>query len=235
MTVSDDDVRAYVDGALAPDDVARVRAAMAGDVLVAARVERARALRASWRTPADDLRDEASAATRGPPILRATDPRDTAEAVRRSPGAHRWRRPVAALIASAAALAIASWLRAPSGDIVVSEGALVARGALARQLDTAIADAPDTSARVFVAPTFRDRRGRLCRGFVEPALSLAGLACRDGDTWTLPVVTRTDTGAGPAQPGSELPADVRAAVASRMQGDVLNPAQERRARDAGWR
>jgi hypothetical protein len=79
--------------------------------------------------------------------------------------------------------------------------------------------------------------GRICRSFAHRELATAGLACRDGDRWVLPVVSRIEAGDGGEvrQASSAIPAEVQAAVDARLQGDVFDAAQERAARDAGWR
>jgi anti-sigma-K factor RskA len=240
MTISDELVQAYVDGELAPDDAARVRAAIAADVLVAARVERARALKATLRDAFDPVLDEPV-----PPRLSAllarpgeddTRPGVAPRSMRAGERTARWRRPLVALAATVAALAIASWLRMPSADMAVSDGALLARGDLARRLDRGLASAPDAASDVSIGLTFRAVDGRICRSFVAASARLAGVACRERSGWALSVVSRID----PEAPGdlrqasSAVPAEVQAAIDARMQGDAFDAAQERRARDAGW-
>lgn len=146
--------------------------------------------------------------------------------------------PAYALAASLAALAVSLWLRPAPGPVVVDDGTLVARGTLARGLDTVLASAPAEPGGVAVGLSFRDADGRVCRSFVQrDAGGIAGLACRDGDRWTLPVVSAADgVGGGELrQASSVVPPEVQAAIDARLQGDVFDAAQERAARDAGWR
>lgn len=146
--------------------------------------------------------------------------------------------PAYALAASLAALAVSLWLRPAPGPVVVDDGALVARGALARGLDTALASAPSQAGDVAIGQSFRDTGGHVCRSFVlRGDDAMAGLACRIDDRWKMPVVTSIEAaGDGELrQASSAVPPEVQAAIDARLQGDVFDAAQERDARDAGWR
>lgn len=248
MNITDQDVQAYVDGELAPEERARIERAIADDVLVAARVEREQRLRAQVRRAFDPVLDEpVPDRLRG--LLERSNARDghvvgarvDADVVhldaRRTARPSRWRTPVVALAASVAALAIAAWLRTPGGDVAVRDGALVARGELAHALDDALASAPDARAPVTIGLTFRDAGGRVCRTFDVAARGLAGLACRDRTAWAVPVLVRTDVApeGEVRQAGGGMPAEVQAAIDARMQGDAFDASQERAAQGAGWR
>ncbi|MFZ5657764.1 MAG: anti-sigma factor family protein [Pseudomonadota bacterium] len=243
MNITDHEIQAYVDGELAPDDVARIDAAIASDVMVAARVEREKRLRAKLRGAYDPVLSEPVPA-RLQALLAADAARDAPHRAdnvvelqpRRPSAGARWRTPVIALAASVAALAVSLWLR-PAGPVRMQDGQLVAHGALARELDTALASAPAAGAATSVGLTFRDVDGRICRSFVQGEIALAGLACRENGRWVLPVVSRAEPGAeaGVRQASSAAPAEVQAAIDARLQGDVFDAAQERAARDAGWR
>lgn len=239
MNISDEQLQAYVDGELAPEDAARIDAAVAADVLVAARVERARRLRAQVRGAYAAVLDEPvpsrlsglldAPAAQAPSAVTSLDARRARTS--------RWRVPALAMAASVAALAVASWLRAPAGDIVQQHGTFVARGALAHALDTQLASTPDARAPIGIGLTFRDGAGRVCRSFETHATGLAGLACRDGDAWTLPVVASVGAPARGElrQAANAMPAEVQAAIEARLQGDAFDAAQERAAQAAGWR
>lgn len=242
MIISDEELQAYVDGELPAHEVARVEAAIAADVLVAARVEREKRLRAQLRGAFDPVLVEPVPDRLGHVLGQpARGGSDVAEVVplrssmrdRRG----RWRGPALALAASVAAFAVAQWMRAPSGNIVVSDGVLVARGELQRRLDRGLASEPDARATVALGLTFRAVDGRVCRSFVARAPHVAGLACREGDRWALPVVSRVDVGRAPdmRRAASDMPTEVLAAIDRRLQGDAFDAAQERQARDAGWR
>lgn len=245
MNISDHEIQAYVDGELRPGDAARIDAAIAADVMVAARVEREKRRRAALRGAYDPSVSELA-----PDPLRmllagddATSSGDAradggnrSEVRPRSAGvASRWRAPVLVLAASVAALAVSTWLR-PGAPMRVQDGYLVARGELARDLDSALASAPAADPATSIGLTFRAVDGRICRSFAHRGMATAGLACRDGDRWILPIVSRLETGEGAVrQASSTMPAEVQAAVDARLQGVVFDAAQERAAREAGWR
>lgn len=245
--ITDHEIQAYVDGELAPDDAARVDAAIAADVMVAARVERERRLRAKVRGAYDPVLSEPVpdrlrvllAGDGEPSQGRDRPPAENVVELRRRPAAGipaRWRTPVVAIAASVAALAVSMWLRS-GAPVQMQDGQLVARGEFALDLDTALASAPAAASSTSVGLTFRDGDGRICRSFSHRDMASAGLACREGDRWVLPVLSRIEAGgvAEVRQAASAIPAEVQAAVDARLQGDVFDAAQERAARDAGWR
>lgn len=284
-TIGEHELQAYVDGELAPDDLARVDAAIAADPVLAAQVERERRLRVQLRAafdpvldepvPArfaallqggDDVADErARAANREAKITRVplpapAGPRDSdgAEDAAHSHRGHtgaaatvvpmrgrnerplrpRWHAPVYALAASLAVLAVSLWLRPDGGPVQMQGGERVARGELARGLDTALASEPAGDAALAIGLSFRDDEGRVCRSFVQRAGGeLAGLACREGDRWTVPVLSRVGgSGEGELrQAASGIPPEVQAAIDARLDGEVFDAEAERAARDAGWR
>lgn len=237
MTISDEDVQAYVDGELPPQDVVRVEAAIAADVLVAARVERERRLRSQLRGAYAPVLEE-PVPSRLSDLLTRRDADDVTPLRERRPTRNgRWRTAAIALAASVAALAIAQWLRAPGGDVAVQRDRWVARGELARELDRALASEAGPGSAVAIGLTFRAVDGHVCRSFIARRAHLAGLACREGDAWALPVLSRSDaTDAGELRrAASAMSPEVQAAIDARLQGDAFDAAQERQSRDAGWR
>lgn len=149
----------------------------------------------------------------------------------------RWLVP-ASLAASVALLAALFWHGAPPPLVRTQDGQSFAAGALRRALDTQLASALAAGAETSVGLTFRDADGVVCRTFVhraEPAM--AGLACRRGDGWSLPVlVAPASERAGPIrQAASTLPPAVQAAINVRIRGDAFDAAEERAARETGWR
>lgn len=123
---------------------------------------------------------------------------------------------------------IGTRLAPPGGD-----DRLVARGEIARALDTQLASAP--AGAVAVQVSFKARDGRWCRSFSTAVT--AGLACREPDgAWALQQVAAVNApGRGLRQAASSLPPSVLAAVDAAMAGEALNADQEKAARDAGWR
>lgn len=242
MTITDEELRAYVDGELSSDDVARIETAIADDVLIAGRVERAKRLRSQVRgviqspvpvpVPAAQSHSTAFAG-------RASRRSDTATSTsNRQAGTRvsRWRLPAIALVIVVAALAIGNRPHTPESGIQVRNGSLYAGADLAKQLDTALAGSPDSVSTFAIGLTFRDSGGHICRSFVSTPSRIAGLACRDGNAWALSVVSHLDSAAGvTTEPLAYMPADVLAAVNARTQGIAFDARREREARDSGWR
>lgn len=145
------------------------------------------------------------------------------------------RRPRLAWAGMAACLVIGllagRYVLAPEPGVVVGRAA---RSELARALDDQLAPQPGA---VRVGLTFRDRDGRYCRTFQSRSDGLAGLACRGGGAWQVRIATRWTPADAPAYrtAASELPPEVLAAVDRAIAGEVLDAAQERAARDRGWR
>lgn len=255
--IDEHELRAWVDGELAPADAARVAAAVAADPELSRRAERERHLRTRLRAAFDPVLDEPAPphllsmlqAGDGARVDAPTGPsRGSQDSTGRVVPLHRdrgrgaprrWSVPVYALAASLMVLAVSLWLRPGSGPVRLDDSALVAHGELADALDTALAATPDADGRFAVGVTFRAADGHVCRSFVRrerPAL--AGLACREGARWTLPVLARPDApdaGGELRQAANAMPPEVQAAIDARLEGDTFDAAQERAARAAGWR
>lgn len=251
--IEDHEIHAFVDGELDAKDAARIEAAMADDVLVAARVERERRLRGQLQATfdpvlaepvpdrllamlrADDRADAQSSIVRGQGTGDATD--RTVVPMRARPQRARWHAPVYALAASLAVLAVTNWIRPSASPIELHDGALVAGPSLQRELDRALASEPDDGASVAIGLTFRDDGGRICRSFVERDAAIAGLACREDAGWRLPVVGSIDADAGGEirQAAAAMPAAVQAEIDARLADDPFDAVQEREAQAAGWR
>lgn len=124
----------------------------------------------------------------------------------------------------------------PGNDALLAErgGRVIAGAPLAQALDTRMAGDPG-AARIAVQLSFLDRSGRYCRTFSTE--QVAGLACRDGTHWTVTATAQASRDAGTAmrQAASSLPRPVLDAVDAQIAGPALDAAQEREARDRGWR
>ncbi len=248
MTIDEATLMAYLDGELDAQGVAQVDAAMTRDAELAARIARQRRLDARLRTshaaaaqaPVPDAllqwvlgtgaasKADASEATTAPGHVVAFAPRKRARTVWTHLGA----------LAAGIVLAVIAlpWLRGPrEADWVQGSDGLRARGELAAALDDQLS--VDRAGRVQVALSFRDQGGRYCRAFSMASARTAGLACRDGQGWSLPILAHeAEPAQGPMrQAASPLPAAVLDAVDARIAGEALDAKGEQAARKVGWR
>lgn len=248
-------VRAYVDGELDAAARARFEHEMAGDAALRAAVERERALRAALADAYGPVLDE-PVPTSLQALLRPAAPVVDLGAVRAAkaaPAARRWRWPewgaMAACLVLGVALGVGGARRAASpgeSEVLVArgaDGAPVARGALARGLTEALAGDAAPIGGVAVGLTFPARDGSYCRSFVidGPAAlgkQFTGLACRHEGAWRVQALLPDDTPR--AAPGSyrqaatALSPALLEAVERLRDGEVLDAAGERAARDRGW-
>ena len=238
---------AYADGELDPAQRAEIAAAIETDPALAARVEKHRALRAEVAG--------AFATVLNQPVperlhAAATVDATPAERVRgnvvpfpsrgtRAP-ATPWRaREWFAMAASLVLGVLISWraFSPVSSDVITaSNGALVARGALATALDQQLASNQANDAAVKIGLTFKARDGSYCRSFALSAGGTTGLACRMGERWQIPVTASADAAGGDfRQAAGAIPPAVMQAIEARIAGDALTAPDETKARDAGWK
>jgi anti-sigma factor RsiW len=259
MSFSDETLMAYADGELAQPEREQIENAMRADPELAARVARHQALRADVFAafapvleeplPArltaaalpDKVADLASAraqagARRDGPDAAPAVP--NASAVPGAPGRGWSWAQWGGMAASLAVGVLAGSLllgggQQPSG-IASAGGALVATGALAEALSSQLAGNAPGGTGVQIGVSFAARDGALCRSFTAGAA--AGLACRSGGQWTLPVVAEAERGAAGEyrQAGSAMPAAVLEAIDARIAGPALDADGERAARQQGW-
>jgi hypothetical protein len=240
---------AYADGELDAGQRAEIAAAIEKDPALAARVEKHRALSAevtgAFATVLDQpvperLRQVAGGGTAasGSAPARGKVLQFPARGTRAP--ATPWRaREWMAMAASLVLGLFVSWriFQQPSdpGLITAGSGALVARGALAQALDQQLASLQDRNGPVVIGLSFKARGDSYCRTFTMRATSTAGLACRVGSEWQIPVTTATELPTGEMQPvATGIPPAVLQAVESRIAGDVLDVQGEEQARASGW-
>lgn len=247
MNVDHDALMAYVDGELSPEDAARVETAIAADPRVAEAVSRQRALRRivqqAYAPVLEEPVPDALARLVRDEVAPLADVLPLAARAKRTVSAHRWGPPQWAAMAASLLLgvAISQWVLQPQVPPLQLDGSgrLLAGGELASGLGRQLASAPEAGTAVAIGLSFRDAAGRYCRSFAwDGAQPLSGLACRQEDQrWEVVIVTQ----AAPAPSGelrqaaTALSPAVLAEVEARMAGDSLDGAQERQARDAGWR
>ena len=255
MSIEESRVEAFVDGELTPDEAALVEAAMAGDPLLAARVNKARALKAALGAAFDGALEEAPperllAAARGETpsrsaqVISLAERRTKKEAKPGAPANARW----GAIAAGLAILIVGGglFLARPSGGgggggLIGARpnGALEARGALAVALQDQLASSPRGDAPVRIGVSFQSHDGDYCRTFrTRQGAPTAGLACRDEQGWQVRVAM-ADT--APAATGtyqtaaSGTPPPVADAMEAMIKGEALDADGEVRAKAAGWR
>lgn len=248
MNYDDEILMAYVDGELDAVLRAQIATAMERDPELARRVERHRALRATVAGAYATVLEQPVPGR----LLAAANAPDTGVAGRAQRGAEvlqfparapaqpptRWRgREWAAMAASLVLGVLISWkFFAPSESSLIDarDGALVARGALARALDSQLASTQRAEDAVQIGLTFRSREGGYCRSFVVRKAGTAGLACREGTQWRVPVTAAAQLPAEGLRPASSLPPAVLSAIESRLDGEALDAAGEENARLGGW-
>jgi hypothetical protein len=241
--VDDDRIAALVDGELPSAEIAAIEAAAAADPALAARIERARALRAAVASAfADSLSDPPPARLLetirgGAEVVDLNEVRARRAAAPLAPTAARW----GAIAASLALAFVAGRILAPppAPAITSGPGGLIANGALAGGLERQLAQAQSADAPVRIGVSFRATDGRYCRTFaLRQAQPIAGLACRDADGWRVRMATQSAPlapSAGYRTAGADFPAPVLEAMDQMIAGAPLDAAAEARARAQGWR
>lgn len=241
MNYDDEMLMAYADGELDAVLRAEISAAIERDPVLAGRVERHRALRAevaeAYATVLDQPVPERLLAAANGPVSRRAEvvpfpARNTSVAGRRWAG-REW----AAMAASLVLGVLLSWkIFAPSEPTLISAhgGALVARGALAHALDSQLASTQRTADIVQIGLTFRSKQGGYCRSFLVRKAGTAGLACREGGEWRIPVTAAAQLPEQGLRQAASPPSAVLAAVDERIAGEALDAAGEQNARLGGW-
>ncbi|HUA77348.1 MAG TPA: hypothetical protein VMA86_06725 [Acetobacteraceae bacterium] len=241
MSISEEDLLAFVDGELEAGKAARIEAMLAGDPALRAEVERQRALALSLRgafapTLNEDNPEHLLRAIRAAPVSRRYRAGEFARTLRTRRVIAASILPAGIALACGLLLGIAIGHRALDSALVVpGAGGLVARGALAHALEHQLASEQGGAETVGIGVSYRDRDGRFCRSFT--AGGEAGVACRDPDAWHVAALAAArPQSSGPyAQAGSTMPAAIRAAIQATIAGPAFGPAAERSARAQGWR
>jgi hypothetical protein len=237
--IDDELLIAYADGECSDADRAKVEQALAEDPALRERLEQHRRLAVRLNAHFGPIA-EAPVPDRLSALLHQQEAdivdfaaaRESREKRRRLPSWGNW----GAIAASLAVGVLAGQMALPGrGGIVEShQGALIARGDLAKALDTQLASAQDSAAAVRIGVSFQDRSGRYCRSFETGSLS--GVGCREGDAWRLPITHASGEAAGQGgyrQAGSG-DALVLETATQMMRDAPLDAIAEQKARDNGW-
>jgi hypothetical protein len=245
MSYDDETLMAYADGELDDAQRSAIEAAMSKDPELTRRIAKHRALRAEV--------SGAFATVLGQPVpggleAAARGAREQSAAGRgkvvsfpsrasRAP-ATPWRaREWTAMAASLVLGVFLSWrFLAPAPQtIVAGNDGLVARGGLAAALDSQLASDQSGDRGVLIGLTFKANDGGFCRSFVLRETGTAGLACRRDGDWLIPVTESVSLQEGGGmRPAASTPGILQA-VESRLDGEPLDAAAEKAARDSKWR
>jgi hypothetical protein len=241
----DETLMAYADGELDERRRAEISAAMEQDPELARRVEKHRVLRAevagAFATLINQPVPERLRAAAQPP--RSAEPESRGNVVRfparGNPPPAPWRgREWTAMAASLVLGVMLAWrfLAPDGGEIATRDGVLMARGELAAALNTQLASSQPDDAPVLIGLTFKASDGGYCRSFVSRATSTAGLACRSDEDWRITTTQSVNVPDGNLrQAASAMPPTVLQAIESSRMDQPLDAAEERAARDGGWR
>ncbi len=235
MSFSDETLMAYADGELAPPEREQVERAMLDDPELAARVARHQALRADVFAAFAPVLEEPMPARLAAAVL----PDKVADLAAARAPRHGWSWAQWGGMAASLAVGVLAgslWIGGgqPQSGVAGNGTALVATGVLAEALSTRLAGDTAGNAGVKIGVSFVAKDGALCRSFVAGAS--AGLACRQGGQWLLPVVAQAEQEAAGdyRQAGSAMPAAVLEAIDARIAGPALDAEGERAARQQSW-
>jgi hypothetical protein len=238
---NDETLMAYADGELDAATRAAVERAMLRDPALAERVRQHRALRSDVFAAFAPVAGEAvpqrlkTAAGGGKVIHLNTRRKGGAEAA----NDRRWSWPEWGTIAAAlvvGVLAGGAGIKGVQGEpqlAAAADGQLAARGQLAAALGSQLAGAAPGAVKI--GASFVGKDGNYCRSFMMGVA--AGLACKDGSEWKVPVTAQAAPAADGAyrQAGSEMPAAVLEAIDQRISGKTLDAAAELAAKNALWK
>lgn len=223
---------AWLDGELAPAEVAEMEAKIAADPQLRRLAEQHRALGAQLRGAFDPI-----AAAPVPGHLQAAL-RPSAEVIdfaaakraRTMPSVPQW-----AAMAATLALGVFVGTLVPqrsSAPVEVQGGKIFAAAALDHALDAQLASAPAGDVRIGM--TFRDQAGTICRSFTQPAAS--GLACHQGGRWRVKGLFAAPEGQrSDYRMAAGMDPNLAALVDSTIAGEPFDAAAEKAAKEKGWK
>lgn len=153
----------------------------------------------------------------------------------------RWSLPQWAAIAASVVIGVLiGHFALTSGNvdpIASSNGKLVAQAGLADALSSQLASTQEATASIQIGTSFKNKSGNYCRTFViQNGNATGGLACRDGNDWTIDTLARAENTQGDyRQAGSEMPQAIRAEVENQIVGDPLDSSGEANAKANHWK
>jgi hypothetical protein len=242
MTVTDEELMAYVDGELDAARCESLRQEIAASADLSRRVAEQRALRDRVSHAFDPALDE-------PVPSRLTDLAsrarvvDFGSAARQRPSRNAWLSGLA--LAATFVLGIALGpallqLARERPEIVASGADVAADGALANALSRRLASEQSASDPIRLGVSFLTGSGEYCRTFISRRGdgALAGMACRHGAAWRIVALQSVSSLSGDTdgyrQATTSLPPLVLRAAEDSMAGDPLDAVGEAEARDHHW-
>jgi hypothetical protein len=240
MTVSTEQLLAYLDGALPPGEMKAVETALAADPELRRKLEHQRMLAQTLSHAFSPVLDEPVPERLLQAVVSRTAPtwpeRMTAILRDAFTGHPLLSGSATATAALAAGLVLGVFASGPQrGDFASGPQGLVARAGLAQTLDRQLASNQEAGAARKVGLTFRNAKGAYCRTFTVPGS--AGIACHEASGWAVAALASTDAQtSSPAyqMAGSDLPESIRDTATAMMAGAALNAEAEKQARDARW-
>lgn len=229
MNPSKEQIAAYADGELDGEALRDVEAAVAADPALQAQVDAHGALRARLSAHLAPIAEAPVPEHFVRAVSGGAEVVDFAEAARKrlKPPAPRFTWFGPALAASLVVALVGYGI----SQIGVRE---YAEGDIATALDSQLVATQQAQAPVRILLSFRDEKGRFCRGFSSEAQS--GVACRDGRGWQLGKAFGGERAqAGEYRQAGSAEADVLAAIQDLAQGPALDAEGERKAQQEGWR
>ena len=228
---------AWLDGELDPAEAAEIEAAVAADPKLARKAEQHRLLGARLHAAFDPVAaapvslEAFAPGIAGERVASLAEAR-VARAGRRAPPV--WAQAAAMAATFVVGIATGNLLLADASSPIAPEaGRLVAAASLEQALYARLASAPaDSGPRIGL--TFRDRSGQVCRTFTDSAAS--GLACHEQGDWRIRGLFQAPEGqSGDYRMAAGASPELAALVDSTIAGEPFDAAQERAAKERGWR
>ncbi len=251
MSYSDETLMAFADGELDEAMRREVEQAMRQDPALAARVRQLQALRANVfiafaGTLEEEVPQRLQAAARTSKVvhlsnvrqLRTLPPPNAPAPEKRGWSWPEWGALAATLVMGVIAGGLGSQELGGAQQFAsfdAKAGSLTAEGRLDEALSQQLASAGSDADFVRLGVSFVAKDGSYCRSFMLP--KTAGLACRSGDQWRIPVMANSAPGAAGTyrQASNAMPSAVLDAIDERITGAPLDANAEKVAQMQGWK
>lgn len=242
MTVTDEELMAYVDGELDAGRREALRQEIAASTDLAQRVAEQQALRDRLNHAFDPTLDE-PVPSRLTNLASRARVVDFGSAVPRRSSRIAWLSGLAlaaGIVLGVALGPVLLQLARERPEIVASGAEVAAGGALADALSQRLASEQAASDPIRLGVSFLAKNGEYCRTFISRRgdATLAGMACRHGAEWRVDALQSVTIVPGDAdgyrQAATSLPPLVLQAAEAAMTGDPLDAVGEADARDHHW-